>query len=186
MKKMVWINKSNGQLCLTIPKDSGIKEGDIVNVEKEKIKSIVYSCVTADLFHYGHLRLLQKANELGDFHICGVLTDEAITSYKEEPIAGFKERKAIISSLLCVDMVIPQHSLDPTDNLKKIHEQFENAKLILVLGSNWKKVPGTHYIKEIKGEIIQPPFYDKLSTENIVSKIFRNYKARVGNAKNKN
>ena len=176
MKKIVWANKSNGQLCITIPKGSGVKEGDIVNVEKEKIKSIVYSSVTGDLFHYGHLRLLQSANELGDFHICGVLTDEAIRSYKEEPIAGFKERKSIISSLLCVDMVIPQHNLDPTDNLKKIHEQFENAKIVLVIGSNWKKVPGAEYIKKIKGEIVQPPFYEKLSTDNIVRKIFKIYK----------
>ena len=176
MKKVVWLNKSNGQLCITIPKDSGVKDGDIVNVEKEKIKSIVYSSVTADLFHYGHLKLLQRANELGDFHICGVLTDEAIKSYKEEPIAGFRERKAIISSLLCVDMVMTQNSLDPTENLEKIHEQFENAKLILVIGSNWKKVPGAAYIRKINGKIIQPPFYEKLSTDNIVSQIFKIYK----------
>src|SRR3989344_7059565 len=176
MKKIVWANKSNGQLCITIPKGSGVKEGDIVNVEKEKIKSIVYSSVTGDLFHYGHLRLLQSANELGDFHICGVLTDEAIKSYKEEPIAGFKERKSIISSLLCVDMVMTQHSLDPTDNLKKIHEQFENAKIVLVIGSNWKKVPGAENIKKIKVEIVQQHFYEKLSTDNIVRKIFKIYR----------
>ena len=179
MKKVVWLNKSNGQLCATIPKDSGIKEGDIVNIGKEKIKSIVYSSVTGDLFHYGHLRLLQRANELGEFHICGVLTDEAIKSYKEEPVAGFRERKAIISSLLCVDMVVAQHSLDPTDNLKNIHGQFENAKLILVLGSNWKKVPGAGYIKKINGEIIQPSFYEKLSTNNIINKIFKIYKRGI-------
>ena len=176
MKKVVWSNKSNGQLCITIPKDSGIKEGDIVTVEKEKIKSIVYTPVTGDLFHYGHLRLLETANNLGNFHICGVLTDEAIASYKKEPIAGLKERKANLSSLRCVDMVMTQEQLDPTENLKKIHEQFENAKLVLVIGSNWKKVPGVEYIKKINGEIIQPPFYKKLSTDNIVNKIFRVYK----------
>jgi len=176
MKKVVWANKSNGQLCITIPKDSGIKEGDIVTLEKEKIKKIVYSSVTADMFHYGHLRLLQNANELGDFHICGVLTDDAINSYKEPPIAGFKERKSIVSSLRCVDMVMTQEQLDPTENLKKIHGQFEDAKLILVCGSNWKKVPGSEYVKKINGEVIQRPFYEKLSTKNIVDKIFKNYK----------
>lgn len=176
MKKAVWLNKSNGQLCVTIPKDSGIKEGDIVTVEKEKIRKIVYSSVTADMFHYGHLRLLQNANALGDFHICGVLTDDAIKSYKEPPIAGLKERKAIVSSLRDVDMVMVQKALDPTENLKKIHEQFSDAKLILVIGSNWKKVPGSKYIKKIGGEIIQPPFYEKLSTENIINKIFKAYK----------
>lgn len=176
MKKIVWLNKSNGQLCVTIPKNSGVKEGDIVSVEKEKIRRIVYSSVTADLFHYGHLRFLEIANTLGDFHICGVSTDKAIRSYKEEPIASLKERKAIISSLRCVDMVVVQHELDPTKNLKKINEQFKNAKLVLVCGSNWKKVPGADYVKEIKGEVIQPLFYDNLSMEKIIRKIFKIYK----------
>ena len=171
MKKVVWANKSNGQLCVTIPKDSGIREGDIISVEKEKINKIVYSSVTGDMFHFGHLRLLETANGLGDFHICGVLTDDAIKSYKEAPIAGLKERKAIISSLRCVDMVMVQEKLDPTENLKKIHEQFGNAKLALVYGSNWKKVPGSDYIEKIHGEIVQPDFYEKLSADNIAKKI---------------
>jgi len=175
MKKVVWLNKSNGQLCVTIPKNSGIKEGDIVSLEKEKIKTIVYSSVTADLFHYGHLRLLENANNLGDFHVCGVLTNEAISSYKKEPVADFKERNAIVSSLRCIDMVMKQDSLDPTDNLKKIHSQFPDAQIIVVYGSNWKKIPGSHFIKKIKGKIVQPPFYEKLSTEKIINKIFKIY-----------
>jgi choline-phosphate cytidylyltransferase/glycerol-3-phosphate cytidylyltransferase len=179
MKKVVWANKSNGQLCITIPKGSGINEGDIVSVEKEKIKTIVYSSVTGDMFHYGHLRILESANNLGDFHVCGVLSDAAIQSYKEPAIARFKERKAIISSLRCVDMVVVQDALDPTENLKKIHSQFENAKLILVCGSNWKKVPGADYIKKINGKIVQPQFYEKLSTENVVKKVFKFHKKRV-------
>jgi len=173
MKKVVWLNKSNGQLCVTVPKSAGIKEGDIVNIEKEKINCIVYTPVTGDLFHYGHLRVLQHANTLGDFHICAVNSDEAIKSYKAEPVASLKERIAIISSLRCVDMVVTQHKIDPTDNLKKIHSQFPHAKIILVCGSNWKKIPGSVYIKKIKGEIDQPPFYEKLSTENIVKKIMK-------------
>jgi len=175
MKKVVWLNKSNGQLCVTIPKGSGIKEGDIVSIEKEKIKTIVYSAVTADLFHYGHLRLLQTANTLGDFHICGVLTNEAIKSYRAEPVADFKERAAIVSALNCVDMIMTQKTHDPTENLKKIHSQFKNAKIIFILGSDRKKVPGREYIKKIKGEIVQPKFYEKLSTKNVFDKIFKIY-----------
>jgi cytidyltransferase-like protein len=179
MKKIVWLNKSNGQLCVTIPKGSGINEGDIVSIEKEKIKTIVYSYVTADLFHYGHLRLLETANKLGDVHICGVLTNEAIKSYKEESVADFKEREAIISSLRCVDMVMTQDSKDPTENLRKIHSQFKNAKIILVHGSNWKKVPGSEYVKKIGGEVVQPPFYEKLSTDKVINKIFKIYGDRT-------
>ena len=180
MKKVVWENKVNKQLCVTIPKNSGIVKGDIVSVKKEKIRRIVYSSTTGDLFHYGQLRLLQNANKLGDFHICGVLTDEAIKSYKEAPIAGLKERSSIVSSLRCVDMVMTQHSLDPTENLKKIHKQFGNAQIILVYGSNWKKIPGVDFIKEIGGEIVQPPFYKKLSEKRIINKIFKTYPKKGG------
>ena len=180
MKKIVWENKSNGQLCITMPKGSGIKAGDIVAVEKEKIKKIVYTSVTGDMFHYGHLRLLQKANELGDFHICGIVTDEVIESYRgNKPIASLKERKTIISDLRCVDMVMVQHDLDPKENLKKIHEQFPNTQIILVYGSNWKKVPGAEYIKKINGKIVQPQFYEKLSTENIIKKVFKIYEKEI-------
>lgn len=175
MKKIVWSNKSNGQLCITIPKNSGIIEGDIVSIEKEKIKTIVFSCITADLFHYGHLQFLEQANKLGDFHICGVLTDEAIKGYKREPIASLKERSAILSSLRCVDMVMIQRNIDPTENLKELSKQFSNVKFIYTIGSNWKVVPGSDYIKKIGGEIIQPEFYDKLSTKSVIQKIFKIY-----------
>src|SRR3989344_4082246 len=170
MKKVVWKNKSNGQLCATIPKDSGIKEGEIVTVEKTRIKKVVYSFVTGDLFHYGHLKLLQKANNLGDFHICGVLTNDAIKSYKESPFADFKERAAIISSLQCVDSVVAQNNKDPTENLKTIQKQFKNCKIILVHANNWKKIPGETFIKKIGGEVVKPDYYSKLSDEKIKDK----------------
>jgi cytidyltransferase-like protein len=167
MKRIVWENKSNKQLCVTVPKGSGIKPGDIVNLEKEKIKKVVYSTVVGDLFHYGHLQHLEKANMLGDIHICGVLTDEATKSYRDKPIANFEERKAIISTLRCVDIVIPQNKLDSTENLKKIKSQFSGAQLILVHGDNWKKIPGEDYVKEIKGKIIKIPYYNRIPEKRI-------------------
>ncbi len=175
MKKVVWANRSNGQLCVTIPKGSGIKEGDIVSVEKEKIKTIVYTPVTADLFHYGHLRVLEAANNLGDFHICGVVTDQGIKSYKKGPLTSLKERTALINALRCVDMVVTQDDKSSAANLKRIHSQFKDAKLILVHGSNWKKIPGEDYIKKISGEVIKLPYYDKLSTKKLVGKIIKVY-----------
>ena len=171
MIKVVWANKSNGQLCVTIPKNSGIKEGDIVDIRKEKIKKVIYSFTTGDMFHYGQLRLLEEANKLGGFHICGVLTNKAIKTYKDEPVAGLKERTAVISSLRCVDMVMTQDSKDPTENLKNIHKQFPNAEIILIHGSNWKTIPGTNYVEKIGGMVVRSPFYEKLSGEKITKKI---------------
>lgn len=167
MKKVVWENKSNKQLCVTIPKNSGIKSGDIVNIEKQKIKKIVYSTMVGDMFHFGHLQHLENANSLGDFHICGVLTDNAVSKYRERPIANFEERKAIISNLRCIDMVVPQTDLDPEENLKKIHEEFPDAEIILVHGDNWDKIPGQDYLKEIDGKLIKLPYYKRLSDSHI-------------------
>ena len=171
MKRVVWENKSNSQLCVTIPKDSGIKSGEIVNIEKEKIKKIVYSMIVGDMFHYGHLQFLENANSLGDLHICGVMTEHATLEYRDRPIANFDERKAIISSLRCVDMIMAQNTLDPTENLKKLHEQFKDAEIILAHGDNWKKIPGEEFIKKIKGKVIKLHYYKKLSDDSIKDKM---------------
>ncbi len=173
MKRAVWKNKSNGQLCVTIPQNSGFKEGDIADIRKEKISKIVYTSVAADLFHYGQLRLLKEANNLGDFHICGVLTDRALKAYKGKPISGFRDRIAIISSLRNIDMVMSQNDLNPTDNIRKIREQFNDVDICVVYGSNWKKVPGEEYLKKTGCEIIHLPFYEKLSRKNIIKKIIQ-------------
>ena len=64
-------------------------------------------------------------------------------------------------------MVMSQTSKDTTENLKKIHEQFSQSKIILVHGTNWDKIPGEEYIKKIKGEVKTIPYYARLSDEKI-------------------
>ena len=54
-----------------------------------------------------------------------------------------------------------QHSLDPTDNLKRLHEEFPEAQISLVHGSDWKNVPGSDYIKRIGGKVVQHPYYER-------------------------
>jgi len=162
MKKVVWTNKSNNQLCVTIPKGAGIKVGEIVNIEKEKIRRIIYSSVVGEPFHYGHLQFLQEANKLGDFHICGVLADKVAKKYRKGLKTNFKERSSIIRSIRCVDMVMPQKEINPEENLKKINEQFPNVKIILVHGDNWKKIIGEKEVKKLGGKAIKLPYYSKI------------------------
>ena len=45
-------------------------------------KKISYSFVIADLFHYGHLRVLEKAKNMSDYHICGVLSDKVCSEWQ--------------------------------------------------------------------------------------------------------
>jgi len=143
--------------------------------KKDKIRRIVYTPVVADLFHYGHLQLLKFARSQGDYHICGVLTDEAVESYRRRPISNLKERKAIISALNCVDKVVIQNSVNPIENLRKIREEFKDADLIVVYGSDWRDIPWKKAMSEIGCKVVQHPYYERLSEFNIINRLLESY-----------
>lgn len=78
-------------------------------------KVITYG--TYDLFHIGHLRLLQRAKSLGDYLIVALSTDEFNAREKnKQTVISYNDRKEIIESLRCVDLVIPENSWDQKNN----------------------------------------------------------------------
>lgn len=132
---------------------------------------IAYTFVIADLLHFGHLQLLIAAKQSCDKLICGVLTDEAVMSFKRRPISDYQERKSVVESIRYVDEVIQQRNQDPTENLKEIQSKYPDAEIIFVYGDNWKNVPGADYIKSANVKTIRQHFYEKLSNDNISYKI---------------
>ena len=60
-----------------------------------------------------------KSSKLGRV-IVGLLTDEAISSYKNPPLLSYSERKEMLSSISFVDEIIEQKTLDYVENLRKI------------------------------------------------------------------
>ncbi|MAG78162.1 hypothetical protein CL616_02225, partial [archaeon] len=151
----------------------------VVFMDKKNIKKIVYTGVVLDLFHYGHLQLLKFANSLGDYHVCGILTDEAVKSYRGNTICSLEERKEVLSSLNFIDRIVVQDKLDPTDNLKEIKKEFEDSEIILIHGTDWEIVPGQEYINQINGKLIKHPYYKKLSNFNILNTLFNNHKKNL-------
>lgn len=141
-----------------------------------KIKRIVYVPIVADLFHYGHLQILEYSKKIGDYTVCGLLTDEGVLTYRQPAITNFKERKAVLSSLKLVDQIMEQQSKDSTPNLKKLHNQFKGCQLILLHGDDWSNIPGSEFIKEVGGQIARPPYYQRLSTQKIIKEITDKYK----------
>ena len=77
----------------------------------ENNQKIVYIALSADLIHQGHMNIIKVGRDLGKV-IVGLLTDEAISSYKRLPLIPFEERKLIIDNLKGVFKVIPQRTLD--------------------------------------------------------------------------
>ena len=62
---------------------------------------------TYDIFHYGHVRLLERARALGDRLVVVLSTDEYIEESKgQRPFFNYAERKTVLESLKCVDKVV--------------------------------------------------------------------------------
>lgn len=88
---------------------------------------------TFDVFHVGHLRLLERARALGDHLIVGVSTDALNTSKKgRPPVFGESERIAIVSALRCVDEAFYEESLA----LKREYILRHQAA-VLAMGDDW-------------------------------------------------
>jgi len=88
---------------------------------------------TFDVFHVGHLRIIKRARELGDYLVVGVSTDEMNFKKKgRNPVYNQKERMEIISALRYVDEVFSEESLE----LKRHYIQAYKVDA-LVMGDDW-------------------------------------------------
>jgi len=127
--------------------------------------------MVADLLHAGQLRHLRIAKKLCDFLIVGVLTDEAVATYKRHPIIPFDERVDLVNAFDFVGMVIRQDDRDPTETLKRLTEDGWHIDL-LIPADDWPEIPGSDYIKSIGGRVARTPYGTSLTTTTkIIEKI---------------
>ena len=83
----------------------------------------VYVAMSADLIHPGHLNILRTAREYGEVTV-GVLTDQAIASYKRLPYMTYDQRSEIIANLKGVTQVVPQETLDYVPDLRMLKPDY--------------------------------------------------------------
>lgn len=102
----------------------------------------VYMCFSTDMIHSGHIAIIRKAEKLGKL-IIGVLSDEAVVSYKRFPLMPFDERKIMFENITGVYKVVEQKTLSYKENLEKYHPDY------VVHGDDW--VSG--FQKPIRDEI---------------------------------
>lgn len=96
------------------------------------MQRVVLTYGTFDLFHVGHLRLLQRLKALGDRLIVGVSTDEFNRGKGKQTIIGFSERMEIVQNLDCVDLVIPECTWD-----QKASDIHEHDVSVFGMGDDW-------------------------------------------------
>ncbi|MCI9560507.1 glycerol-3-phosphate cytidylyltransferase [Candidatus Ventrimonas sp. KK005] len=95
-------------------------------------KIITYG--TFDLLHYGHINLLQRAKELGDYLIVALSTDEFNWNQKQKKsYFAYEERKRLLEAIRYVDLVIPEENWE-----QKVSDIQEFKADIFVMGDDWK------------------------------------------------
>ena len=108
------------------------------------MKKTVYVGMSADLVHPGHLNIIKTAQKYGEV-IIGLLTDQAIASYKRVPHMTFEQRQEVVQNIKGVSKVVPQATLDYVPNLKELKPDY------VVHGDDWRK--GVQ--KEVRDRVIQ-------------------------------
>ena len=116
---------------------------------------------TFDVFHIGHVSILERAKSYGDYLIVGVSSDDLNFSKKgRKPIYSERDRKKIINSHSSVDEVFSETSLD----LKRQYINDFNAE-ILIMGDDWKGKFDNH---KDQCEVIYLPRTPSISTKEII------------------
>ena len=136
----------------------------------KKLKK-VYIGLSADLIHQGHLNIIAEGRNLGKV-IIGLLTDEAIASYKRLPLIAFAERKLIVENLKGVEKVIPQTTLDYVPNLNEIRPDY------VVHGDDWKtgiqrevRQRVIETLAEWGGKLVEPKYTEGISSTDLIAAV---------------
>ena len=97
-----------------------------------KKQIIGYTTGVYDLFHIGHLRLLNRAKSQCDKLIVGVTTDELVSYKLKKAIISYDERSEIVKNIKCVDEVVAQKNMNKMEAWRKL--KFD----IMFVGDDWK------------------------------------------------
>ena len=116
---------------------------------------------TYDLLHYGHIRLLKRAKELGDYLIVALSTDEFNAIKGKKAYHNYETRKKMLEAIRYVDLVIPENNWN-----QKINDVKKYYVDITVMGDDWK---GNEKFEELRDycEVVYLPRTTGVSTTKI-------------------
>lgn len=131
---------------------------------------IGYTTGVFDMFHVGHLNILQRAKEQCDYLIVGVSTDELVMEYKKKrPVIPQEERVAIIDGIKYVDQVVHQENRDK-------YAAWETLKFdVMFVGDDWKGKPLFQEVeqkfKKVGVDIVYFPYTKGVSSTLLRDKV---------------
>ncbi len=116
------------RLCAEVdnPEDFAVASARLREIESRT----VYMCFSTDILHSGHMAILKRARKLGKL-IVGVLSDEAVISYKRFPLLPYSERRSLFENISGVYKVVEQRTLSYRENLERYRPAY------VVHGDDW-------------------------------------------------
>lgn len=116
---------------------------------------------TFDLLHYGHINLLRRAKELGDYLVVGLSTDEFnLNSKNKKCYFTYEQRKQLLEAVRYVDLVIPEENWE-----QKVKDCKEYHIDTFVMGDDWKGK--FDFLKNEGVEVVYLPRTPEISTTQI-------------------
>jgi glycerol-3-phosphate cytidylyltransferase len=94
-------------------------------------KVITYG--TFDLLHTGHINILRRAKEYGDYLIVAISSDEFNALKGKKAYYSFEQRKLILEAIRYVDEVIPEHTWE-----QKVQDVKDHEVDVFVMGDDWE------------------------------------------------
>ncbi|MCQ2267591.1 MAG: adenylyltransferase/cytidyltransferase family protein [Bacteroidaceae bacterium] len=139
----------------------------------EKKKVIGYTTGVFDMFHVGHLNIIERAKAQCDYLIVGVSTDELVQHEKNKtPIIPFMDRCRIVNAIKYVDEVVPQIDKNKFAAWERHH--FDK----MFVGSDWKGTPQWKKFEEefapVGVEIVYLDHTDGISSTILRDKLNKN------------
>lgn len=98
---------------------------------------------TFDLLHYGHIRILKRAKELGDYLVVALSTDEFNATKGKKAYHSYETRKKMLEAIRYVDLVIPENNWE-----QKIQDIKDYKIDVCVMGSDWAGSDKFDYLKD--------------------------------------
>lgn len=121
-------------------------------------KVITYG--TFDLLHYGHINILRRAKELGDYLVVGLSSDEFNAIKGKKSYFNYAERKQMLEAIKYVDEVIPE------DNWEQKRSDVHKYDIdVFVMGDDW--TGKFNFLKEEGVEVVYLPRTPDVSTTDI-------------------
>ena len=136
-------------------------------------RRVVFTNGCFDLFHAGHLKVLNRPKRAGDLLVVGLNDDRSVRRLKgpKRPILPLKDRAALMGALKDVDYVTWFGEDTPHDLIRRLKPE------VLVKGGDWSlnTIVGREEVEAVGGKVMSLAFVEGCSTTDVIERIAQRY-----------